>query len=174
MTVVRDRFEKVKNWQVALVIAILGTSFGSIYMTPGGQSVLKLVDYYGASFIAFILAIAELYTFCYIYGVDRLCTDIEFMLGFYPNIYWRLCWKYITPGLMTTILIYTLFNFEPLKDGDQDYPEIAYFIGRCITSLGLIQLPLFAIYAVFTQRKGTLIEVRITYYLNSFIIITFY
>lgn len=34
MTVVKDRFKSVKNWQVALVIAILGTAFGSIYMTP--------------------------------------------------------------------------------------------------------------------------------------------
>lgn len=159
MTVIRDRFKSVKNWQVALIIAILGTTLGSIYMTPGGQSVLKLVDYYGASFIAFILAIAELYTFCYIYGVDRICSDIEFMLGFYPNLYWRLCWKYITPSLMTIILVYTLLNLEPLKDGDQDYPETAYFVGRCITSLGLIQLPLFALYAIFTQRENTLIEV---------------
>lgn len=34
MTVVRDKFMKIKNWQVALVIAILGTCFGSVYMTP--------------------------------------------------------------------------------------------------------------------------------------------
>lgn len=34
MTVVRDRFKSIKNWQVALVIAILGISFGSVYMTP--------------------------------------------------------------------------------------------------------------------------------------------
>lgn len=120
---------------------------------------MKLVDYYGASFIAFILAIAELYTFSYIYGVDRLCADIEFMLGFRPNFYWRWCWKYITPLLMSTILVYTLFNLEPLKDGDQDYPPLAYLIGRCITSLGLIQLPIFAIYAVFTQKEETFVEV---------------
>lgn len=34
MTVVRDRFKKVKNWHAALVIAILGTILGSVYMTP--------------------------------------------------------------------------------------------------------------------------------------------
>lgn len=182
-TVVRDRFKSIKNWQVALVIAVVGTILGSTYMTPvcfeakkwfewnflfslnsfqGGQSALKLVDYYGASFIAFILAIGELYAFCYIYGVDRLCKDIEFMLGFYPNLYWRLCWKYITPGLMTAILIYTLFNLEPLKDGDHDYPPIAYFIGRCIAALGLLQLPLFAFYSIWKQ-EGTILEVNLIY-----------
>lgn len=34
MTVVRDRFKKVKNWHAALIIAILGTCLGSVYMTP--------------------------------------------------------------------------------------------------------------------------------------------
>lgn len=34
MTVVRDRFKKVKNWHAALTIAILGTILGSVYMTP--------------------------------------------------------------------------------------------------------------------------------------------
>jgi solute carrier family 6 (neurotransmitter transporter, glycine) member 5/9 len=123
--------------------------------------VLKLVDYYGASFIAFILAIAELYTFCYIYGVDRLCKDIEFMLGFYPNMYWRVCWKYLTPGLMTAIMVYTLFNLEPLKDGDRDYPAVAYIIGRFISSLGLLPLPIFAIYAIYKQKEESLWMVRL-------------
>lgn len=120
---------------------------------------MKLVDYYGASFTAFLLAVAELYTFCYIYSVDRLCKDVEFMLGFYPNLYWRICWKYITPGLMTIILIFSLTTLEPLKDNGKSYPEIAYFIGRCITCLGLLQLPIFAIYAISKQKQDTLIEV---------------
>jgi solute carrier family 6 amino acid transporter-like protein 5/7/9/14 len=34
MTVVRDRFKKVKNWHAALGFAIFGTVCGSVYMTP--------------------------------------------------------------------------------------------------------------------------------------------
>ena len=34
MTVIRDRFKKVKNWQAAGVIAVLGVALGSIYVTP--------------------------------------------------------------------------------------------------------------------------------------------
>lgn len=125
----------------------------------GGQSVLKLVDYYGASFIAFVLAIAELYTFSWIYGVDRFCKDIEFMLGFRPNIYWRTCWRFITPVLMSVILLYTLITLEPIKDGDNEYPSIAITIGWCISALGLIQLPLFAVIAIYNQNGKTLLEV---------------
>lgn len=132
---------------------------------------LKLVDYYGASFIAFVLAIAELYTFSYIYGVERFCKDIEFMLGFRPNIYWRTCWRFITPGLMSVILAYTLWTLEPLKDGDRDYPKIAHVIGWGITALGLIQLPIFAIYAIYKQEGRTLSEVSKRIFFKNKIIV---
>lgn len=82
------------------------------------------------------------------------------MLGFYPNLYWRICWKYLTPGLMTAIMVYTLFNLEPLKDGDNDYPAVAYIIGRFISSLGLLPLPIFAIYAICKQKEDSLWMVR--------------
>lgn len=34
ITVVRDQFKKVKNWQAALGFAIYGIIFGSFYTTP--------------------------------------------------------------------------------------------------------------------------------------------
>jgi len=30
-------------------------------------------------------------------GVDRFSEDIERMMGFKPGIYWRLCWKFVSP-----------------------------------------------------------------------------
>lgn len=88
------------------------------------------------------------------------------MLGFRPSIFWRVCWKYVTPGLMSVILGYTLFTLEPLKDGDRNYPQIAYVIGWCISALGLIQLPIFAIYAIYKQKGVTMMEVRIFLKIN--------
>ena len=34
MTVIRDRFTKVKNWHAALALAVIGVALGSIYVTP--------------------------------------------------------------------------------------------------------------------------------------------
>ena len=34
-------------------------------------------------------------------GVDRFSDDIQKMLGHRPNIYFRLCWKYISPTVVT-------------------------------------------------------------------------
>jgi solute carrier family 6 amino acid transporter-like protein 5/7/9/14 len=95
MTVIRDQFPGIQHWKVISGIAVVMVCLGSIYLTPNGQPVLKLVDFFGCSFVVLILAIMELITISWIYGVDRLCKDIEFMLGFRPSIYWRMCWKYI-------------------------------------------------------------------------------
>uniref|UniRef100_A0A182N361 Transporter n=1 Tax=Anopheles dirus TaxID=7168 RepID=A0A182N361_9DIPT len=158
MTVIKDQFPKVRNWQAATIIAVCGVLLGSIYVTPGGQYVLKLVDYYGASSIALVLAIAELIAIGWVYGVDRLCKDTEFMLGHRPNIYWRLCWRWITPLLMFVILIYNLVTLEPLMYKQYVYPTIAYDIGWCIFAFGLLQLPIWAAYAVYKQSGKSLNE----------------
>uniref|UniRef100_A0A182PFK5 Transporter n=1 Tax=Anopheles epiroticus TaxID=199890 RepID=A0A182PFK5_9DIPT len=158
MTVIKDQFPKVRNWQAATIIAICGVLLGSIYVTPGGQYVLKLVDYYGASSIALVLAIAELIAIGWVYGVDRLCKDTEFMLGHRPNLYWRLCWRWITPLLMFVILIYNLITLEPLMYKQYVYPTIAYNIGWCIFAFGLLQLPIWAAYTVYKQSGKSLNE----------------
>uniref|UniRef100_A0A182JYU5 Transporter n=1 Tax=Anopheles christyi TaxID=43041 RepID=A0A182JYU5_9DIPT len=158
MTVIKDQFPKVRNWQAATIIAICGVLLGSIYVTPGGQYVLKLVDYYGASSIALVLAIAELIAIGWVYGVDRLCKDTEFMLGHRPNLYWRLCWRWITPLLMFVILIYNLATLEPLMYKQYVYPTIAYSIGWCIFAFGLLQLPIWGVYAIYKQSGKSLNE----------------
>uniref|UniRef100_A0A1Q3FXN8 Transporter n=1 Tax=Culex tarsalis TaxID=7177 RepID=A0A1Q3FXN8_CULTA len=158
MTVIRDQFPKVKNWQAATVIAICGVALGCIYVTPGGQYILTLVDHFGASFIALVLAIAELIAIGWIYGVDRLCKDVEFMLGHRPNLYWRLCWRWVTPLLMTAILIYNLLTLQPLTYQGYVYPTIAYDLGWCIAAFGLLQLPIWGIYAITKQEGKTLSE----------------
>lgn len=87
---------------------------------------LTLVDFFGASMIALVLGIAELYTIGWIYGTDRLCKDIEFMLGRKVGLYWRLCWGVFTPLIMTIILIYFYATYEPLIYNNQPFPTWAY------------------------------------------------
>lgn len=126
MTVIRDQFPKVKSWQAATAMGVIGVSLGMVYITPGGQFILNLVDFFGASLIAFVLAIAELVTIGWIYGVNRLCRDVEFMLGRRTGLYWRICWGVVTPMLMIAILIYTIVTYEPLTYKGTAYPNAAY------------------------------------------------
>lgn len=83
------------------------------------------------------------------------------MLGFYPNIFWRTCWKYVTPTIMTLIAIYSLIFYESPKDNGQDYPPTAHIIGWCIAILGLIWLPVLFVMRVLKQEDNTILEVKI-------------
>ncbi|XP_017860214.1 PREDICTED: sodium-dependent nutrient amino acid transporter 1 isoform X1 [Drosophila arizonae] len=158
VTAIRDRFPNFKQWQCSLLIAVVSFIIGLMYITPGGQYMLTLVDFFGASMIALVLGIAELYTIGWIYGTDRLCKDIEFMLGRKVGLYWRLCWGIFTPLIMTIILIYFYATYEPLVYNNQAFPAWAYGIGWSITAFGVMQLPLWMLVAIIREPGNTLGE----------------
>ncbi|XP_037031839.1 sodium-dependent nutrient amino acid transporter 1-like isoform X1 [Bradysia coprophila] len=158
MTVIRDQFPSVKAWHAASGVTMIGLLIGFVYVTPGGQFVLNLVDFFGASFTAYILAIAELIAFGWIYGVNRICQDTVFMTGKNPGLYWRICWGFLTPLLMVAILLYTFFTYQPLKYHDIYYPDSAYAAGWTISAFGIVQLPLWCIYAIIKQKGDTWLE----------------
>jgi Sodium:neurotransmitter symporter family len=33
-------------------------------------------------------------------GLDKLSKDVEAMLGHKPGLYWRICWKFISPSFL--------------------------------------------------------------------------
>jgi len=59
-------------------------------------------------------------------GVNRFCADIKFMMGIETGWYWRLCWRFITPGLMTAVLIYMLLDMSALEYKGVGYPTMAH------------------------------------------------
>uniref|UniRef100_A0A1I8Q5G3 Transporter n=1 Tax=Stomoxys calcitrans TaxID=35570 RepID=A0A1I8Q5G3_STOCA len=152
MTVIKDRFPRIPHWMLATVVSLIGFTCGIVYMTPGGQFIVNLVDFFGCSLIALFLAIAELMTFAWIYGTKRLCEDIEFMLGVKTGPYWRICWTYITPGLMLSVLIYSLLNYAPLTYKGIEYPIMYSALGWSICAIGVGQLPFWFLYEVLHQK----------------------
>lgn len=158
MTAIRDNFPKVSNNYAALGIALISVIIGLVYVTPGGQFILNLIDYFGASMIALTLAIVELFSLGWIYGVRRICKDTEFMIGKNPGWYWRICWGVITPIMMTAILIYTFVSYEPLQYKGQSYPAWAYSIGWCLSAIGVLQVPIWACVAIIRQPGDTFQE----------------
>lgn len=109
-------------------------------------------------------------------GVNRICQDTMFMTGRNPGLYWRICWGIVTPLLMIAILLYTFLTYEPLTYKDSLYPDSAY--GKCfvsffyfevnlilfsaagwtIAAFGILQLPLWCIFAIFKQKGDSWIE----------------
>lgn len=87
---------------------------------------MTLVDYYGVAMMSLFLGICELYVMGWVYGVNRLCKDVEFMIGRKVGLYWRMCWSVITPIIMTVILIYFLSTYAPLTYNNKTYSNGMY------------------------------------------------
>lgn len=53
-------------------------------------------------------------------GVDRFSEDIERMMGFKPGLYWRLCWKFVSPLFLLVSGSKRLQYFTPLVGVDRN------------------------------------------------------
>ncbi|XP_050448006.1 sodium-dependent nutrient amino acid transporter 1-like isoform X1 [Cataglyphis hispanica] len=153
ITVINEQFPKLKTWQIVVPTCFLGFLIGTIYVTPGGQFILTLVDYYGASFVVFILASFEMTGVIWIYGFENFLEDVEFMLDRQPSVYWRICWFIVTPLILISIFIYTIVTLSPLTYGGRLLPESAHAAGWTILCIGVLQIPLWMLIAMLKNRK---------------------
>ncbi|XP_011158501.1 sodium-dependent nutrient amino acid transporter 1 [Solenopsis invicta] len=153
ITVINEQFPKLKTWQIVVPTCLFGFLIGTVYVTPGGQFILTLVDYYGTSFVVFILASFEMTGVIWIYGLENFLDDFEFMLDRKPSIYWRICWFIVTPLILITIFIYTVATLSPLTYGGISLPEYAHAIGWTILCIGVLQIPLWMLIAILKNRE---------------------
>lgn len=217
LNVIRDSFPKHRPWKFTICVAVAQFSIGLVYLTPvsfifqnittmvheifwflfhysfsqGGQYIMTFMDFFGASFVVICLAIAEILSLSWIYGVNRLCKDIEFMLGIKTGWYWRICWGVISPLIMIAILIFKAITLKPLKYHDYTYTDSFYCndhfdfydigwnlrdfdfflinlgVGWLIFALGVIQLPFWAFWAVYKQNDVTIRGVRIICHISA-------
>ncbi|ETN63082.1 Sodium and chloride-dependent glycine transporter [Anopheles darlingi] len=148
ITAIHDQQPRIVRWKIVIGVAVVGFCVGLVYLTPGGLIVLDLLDYFGATLATLTLAGFELATFAWIYGVNRVCKDIEFMLGIKTGLFWRICWGIVTPVLIIIILIISFIDFEVKK-----VPTGYNALGWCLFAFSALQLPGWAIYAIL-KRKG--------------------
>lgn len=150
---IREQYPKLKFWQILYPFCTFGFLVGTVYVTPGGQFILNLVDHYGTSFVVFILATFEIMGVIWVYGLENFLDDVEFMLHQEPSIYWRLCWFIITPFSLIIIFIYTVIMMQPLTYAGISYPTSAHVAGSMLLAFGVLQIPLWMMVALIKNRR---------------------
>ncbi|XP_032683170.1 sodium-dependent nutrient amino acid transporter 1-like isoform X2 [Odontomachus brunneus] len=151
--IICDQFPTWKHWHVVIGTAVIGFLAGTLYCTPGGQFMLGLVDFYAGSFIIFFLATLEMSGTFWVYGLENLLDDVEYMLQRRPSVYWRICWAIITPLLLAGILIYTIINLKPLTYSNVPYPSSAHIVGWTLFTFGVLQVPFWMLYTILSKRN---------------------
>ncbi|CAG9786164.1 unnamed protein product [Diatraea saccharalis] len=156
-TVLMDSFPRVRTIYMSALCCTAGFLIGLTYVTPGGQYILELVDYYGGTFLALFCAIAEIVGVFWIYGLENIALDIEFMLGIKTSFYWRCCWGVITPAMMIVVFIYALISYEDLVFGeDYYYPTAGLVAGYMMLLVGILFVPIFIGVTMYKNRTGNL------------------
>jgi solute carrier family 6 (neurotransmitter transporter, glycine) member 5/9 len=154
VTNLMDIFPKAKNWQMAGVCCVGGFLVGLVYVTPGGQWILNLVDHFGGTFLIFALAILELIGIFWVYGLEQFCWDVEFMLNRKVTPFWRISWFVVTPVLMIFIFCYTMAKLENPTFSGKEYPMSALVVGWTIFVVGVAQLLLWAVWIGTREEFG--------------------
>uniref|UniRef100_A0A8C5QC26 Transporter n=1 Tax=Leptobrachium leishanense TaxID=445787 RepID=A0A8C5QC26_9ANUR len=154
------KFMKKRRGPVTVGACMVFFLLGLVCVTEAGIFWVDLIDYFCAGWGILIAAILELIGICWIYGGNRFIKDIEMMIGtknwcFW--IWWRTCWFFVTPLLLTAILIWSLVTFSSPMHGSIPYPTWGVVVGWLMIIFCIIWIPILACKKMFLA-KGTLWE----------------
>nr|CAI5828187.1 unnamed protein product [Callosobruchus analis] len=72
------------------VCALPTTTYGGVYL-------VNMLNIYGPGLAILFVVFVEAAGVCWLYGTENFARDIEKMIGHRPGLFWRICWKYISP-----------------------------------------------------------------------------
>ncbi|XP_074605414.1 sodium-dependent nutrient amino acid transporter 1-like isoform X1 [Brevipalpus obovatus] len=163
LTCLKDQFPivlKHKEW-AAFIVCLIFFLLGLPLTTDGGLYLMKLFEDYGVGISVFMYGIFETVGFMWIYGVDNLCRDIKFMVGMTVGIFWRICWTFVIPVLLTVLFIYG--SIQMRNDNSKQDPLVAgipwwgIMIGWIMAFIAAAQIPFWVLIAIM-QQSGSLKE----------------
>ncbi|XP_069676145.1 sodium-dependent noradrenaline transporter-like isoform X2 [Periplaneta americana] len=134
--------------------ATVSFSIALINVTPGGIYMFHLFDTYSAGISLLCSALFEAIAVSWFYGLERFSQDVQAMLGSKPGLYWRICWKFISPAFIIGVVMFGLLYQQPLKYNDYNYPSWAEWIGWSLALSSILMIPLVAIISII-QTPGT-------------------
>ncbi|XP_059914693.1 sodium- and chloride-dependent glycine transporter 1 [Gadus macrocephalus] len=143
---------------VTLGVAIIGFCLGVPLTTQAGIYWLLLMDNFAASFSLVLISCIMCICVMYIYGHKNYFKDVEMMLGFPPPLFFRICWRFISPLIISFILIFTVIQYKPITYNDYVYPGWSLGIGFCMAMSSVICIPIYALYRISRSPGATFRE----------------
>ncbi|XP_070557643.1 sodium-dependent proline transporter-like [Ptychodera flava] len=144
-------------------LCILMYLLGLPIVTQGGMYLLTVMDWYSGSISLLVVSFCECLVIAWIYGTDRFYEDLRMMLGDYPNPWWKICWKFLTPLVIIFIIIMMYIEYVPVSYGSYVYPAAGEVIGWLCAGASLVMIPLWMVIEYIVNSKGNTFLERIQF-----------
>ncbi|KAM8854056.1 solute carrier family 6 member 4a isoform 1-T2 [Synchiropus picturatus] len=150
-------FARRRPWFVfgLMIVVFLGSQ---TTITYGGAYVIKLFEEYATGPAVITVVLLEVIAVSWFYGTKRFCDNCHYMLGFYPGVFWRICWFAICPVFLLFIICSFLAFPPDLKLFYYQYPYWSTVVGYFIGVSSFACVPIYMVYYLAVKTKGTLKE----------------
>lgn len=172
VTTINDHFgyyvKKYLKRKEVLVMIVCFVSFlcGLPCVTQGGIYFFSLIDHYAAAVSLMYLAFFEVIAITWFYGARRLARNVKEMNGKPPNIFFVVCWYFISPMFIFTIWLFSMIQYTPFTLDKYEYPTWAVVLGWFIAALSVICVPACMIHTIY-HAKGENLWAKIKTSLKS-------
>jgi solute carrier family 6 noradrenalin transporter-like protein 2 len=127
-------------------------------VTPGGFYIFSLLENYAAGLSLLTTVFFEAVAVSWVYGLKNFSEDVYAMLGHRPGLYWKICWKFVSPCFLAFIIILQMtdvseFTIEKYDGTIYTYPAGAHWTGRILAASTISCIPIAAIIVLIKARK---------------------
>ncbi|KAG5857132.1 sodium-dependent dopamine transporter isoform X1 [Anguilla anguilla] len=152
ITGLMDEFKCLHKHRELFTLFIVVSTFlvSLICVTNGGIYVFTLLDHYVAGTSILFGVLIEIIGIAWFYGVDRFSDDIQEMIGHRPGLYWRICWKFVSPCFLLFMLGVSFATSNPPGYDTYVFPMWANILGWCLAISSMTMVPLYALYKLCT------------------------
>ncbi|KAJ3608964.1 hypothetical protein NHX12_023492 [Muraenolepis orangiensis] len=175
----------IPNQLVTAGVCLISFLVALVFTLGSGNYWLEIFNSNVGSVPLLIIAFIELIGVIYVHGCKSnhfllvfFSDDILVMTGKRPNIFWRICWRFISPLFLLVVLLayvvvqaqkhrqYSAWNPDYARFPEtetKDYPGSVFAIIVLLSVLPVISIPLVAIYRLIrcgldrrsSERSGT-------------------
>ncbi|XP_050537399.1 sodium-dependent noradrenaline transporter-like [Daktulosphaira vitifoliae] len=135
--------------QFTFLIIAMSFCVALINVTPSGIYILHLLDTYAAGISLLCSALFECVAVSWFYGLEKFSKDVEEMYGHRPGPYWRICWKFLSPLFILSVVCFAVADHQTLKYNGYKYPVWAEYIGWSLTLSSILMIPIVGAFQLY-------------------------